>query len=63
MKKTQKNGPIFLLPILIIHKELPLQRENSECEATEIQFVFRNMLMFSIRMGLAFLVLRLLSQS
>lgn len=30
---------------------------NSEFEATEIQFAFRNIVQFSIRLGLAFLVL------
>lgn len=60
MNKTQKNGQNFKLPILTINKELPLQMGNSEFEATEIQFIFRNILKFCIRFRLAFLVLCLL---
>lgn len=44
----------------MIRKDLPLQRGNSEPEDTKIQFVFRNILMFSTRLGIAVLVLCLL---
>lgn len=43
----------------MINKELPFQVDNTEHEVTQIQFVFRNILRFSVRLGLVFLVLYL----